>query len=110
MRLITLRHIDGRTLAASRARELIAALELEKGGTDNITEGQRQLCQRAAILGAILEDHEARWIAGEPIDLSGYLTAVGAQRRVLLSLGLHRQSPGSLCRTVVLGYDCPLIT
>jgi hypothetical protein len=91
--MITLDHLDRRTNASRRAFELIETLERERGGADHITEAERQLCQRAAVLGTILEDHETRWIAGEAIDLSGYLTAVGAQRRVLLSLGLHRQAP-----------------
>jgi hypothetical protein len=68
---------------------LIPTLESEHG-TD-ITEGVRQLCQRAALLAAIVEDFETRWLAGEAVDLSSHLSPVGVQRRVLLSLGLHRQ-------------------
>jgi hypothetical protein len=89
-RLITLDHIDRRTLACRRALELIEALENERGGPDQITEGQRQLCQRAGVLAAILEDHESRWIDGKPIDMPEYLSAIGTQRRVLISLGLNR--------------------
>jgi hypothetical protein len=35
----------------------------------------------------------ARWLNGEAIDLSAYLSTVGVQRRVLISLGLQRQGP-----------------
>jgi hypothetical protein len=55
-----------------------------------LLRGVRQLCQRAALLAAIVEDFETRWLAGEAVDLSSHLSAVGVQRRVL-SLGLHRQ-------------------
>lgn len=92
-RLITLDHLDRRTHASRRAFELIEMLENERGGADHLTEAVRQLCQRAAVLAAIIEDHETRWIAGESIDLAGYLSAIGVQRRVLISLGLERQAP-----------------
>lgn len=36
---------------------------------------ERQLATRAVLIGAIATDFEARWVAGEPIDLGDYLTA-----------------------------------
>jgi hypothetical protein len=66
---------------------------LEKGGTDNLTEGTRQLCQRAALLSAITEDLETRWLSGEPTDLGLYFMACNTQRRILATLGLERQGP-----------------
>jgi hypothetical protein len=45
---------------------------------------------RTIRMAAILEDCETRWIAGETVDLGSYLSAVGVQRRVLISLGLDR--------------------
>jgi hypothetical protein len=95
VRLITLRHLDGRTFAASRASQLIMTLEREYSVSDtaSVSEGVRQLCQRGAVLGAILEDFEARWISGEAVDLPSYLATVATQRRVLQALGLQRQGP-----------------
>jgi hypothetical protein len=101
-RLITLDHLDRRTYASRRALELISALENERGGPDQVTEGVRQLCQRTAILAAILEDFETRWVNGETIDLPNYLSAVGVQRRVLTSLGLHRL-PKDVTQSASLG-------
>ncbi len=57
-----------------------------------MSEGARQLIQRAAILGAYIEDHEARWLAGEKIALEDYLASVKTQKRVLCALGLERRS------------------
>lgn len=91
-RLLTLDHLDGRTLAARRARELIESIETDLGGGDRITEGQRQLIQRAAVLGTCIESCEARWLAGEPVEMAEYLAAVNAQRRVLVTLGLERRA------------------
>jgi hypothetical protein len=64
-----------------RVRELMAGLESDLGGADYLTVGRRQLVQRAAVLGAIIEDHEAQWAAGEKIEVNAYLTAINAQRR-----------------------------
>jgi hypothetical protein len=70
LRLLTLGHLDGRTAAARRARELIEAIETDLGGGDRLTEGSRQLVQRAAVLGTYIESCEAQWLAGEAVELS----------------------------------------
>ena len=90
LRLLTLGHLDGRTAAAKRARELIEAIETDLGGGDCLTEGSRQLVQRAAVLGTYIESCEARWLAGEAVELADYLAAINSQRRVLATLGLQR--------------------
>jgi hypothetical protein len=91
MRLLTLGHLDGRTAAARRARELIEAIELDLGGGDRVSEGTRQLVQRAAVLGAYIENCEALWLGGQVVDLPDYLAAINAQRRVLATIGLDRR-------------------
>jgi hypothetical protein len=95
-RLLTIDSIDGRTLAARRAHELIEAIEADLGGRAHLTTGARQLIQRAAILGTYIESCEARWLAGQPVELLDYLSAVNNQRRVLATIGLERRA-----RTVV---------
>jgi hypothetical protein len=91
-RLLTLDSLDGRTAAAHAVRQNIDTLTSDLGGDDQLSEGQRQLVQRAAVCGAIIADFEARWVAGEPIPLNEYLAAVNVQRRVLATLGLERRS------------------
>jgi hypothetical protein len=91
-RLLTLSHLDGRTMAARRARELIEAIESDLGGGDRLSEGARQLVQRAACLGAFIESCEARWLGGEAVDLGDYLAAINSQRRVLATIGLERRA------------------
>jgi hypothetical protein len=91
-RLVTLETLDGRTAAAREARRLIAALSADLGGDDQLSAGERQLVTRAALVGAIVTDFEARWVAGENMPLADYLSAVNVQRRVLATLGLQRRS------------------
>jgi hypothetical protein len=91
LRLLTLNDLDGRTAAARRVRELIADLESDLGGGSNLTRAQAQLVQRAAVLGALIENAEATWAAGGHIDIGEYLAGINAQRRVLATLGLERR-------------------
>lgn len=91
-RLLTLDQLDGRTAAAKRARELIEAIEADLGGGDRLSEGSRQLIQRAAVLGTFIESCEAQWLRGEEVALADYLAAINAQRRVLATVGFERRA------------------
>lgn len=90
-RLLTLAHLDGRTLAARKVREAEQALLDDLGGADTASTAQRALCRRAAVLTAILEDREARWAAGEGLDVETYLAGANALRRLLATIGLERR-------------------
>src|ERR1044072_8249569 len=92
IRLVAINQLDGRTTAARRVRELTAALISDLGGADHISTGQSQLVQRADVLGAVIEDFETRWGAGETVDMAAYLSTINAQRRVLVTLGLERKA------------------
>jgi hypothetical protein len=92
IRLLTLDSLDGRTASAKLVRTLIEAIENDLGGNEHLSEGVKQLVQRAAILGAYIEHFEASWIKGEQFDSSEYLSAINAQRRVLATVGLERRA------------------
>jgi hypothetical protein len=89
VRLITLDALDARTAAAHSVRELIATLSKDLGG--DLSAGEQQLVQRAAMIGAIVADCEARWATGQQVELAEYFMAVNTQRRVLATLGLRRR-------------------
>jgi hypothetical protein len=91
-RFLTIRDLDGRSRAVARCNELRAAFEADLGGPANMTTGQKQLVQRAALIGVQLEDFETRWILGEPIEFTDYMTGVNVQRRVLATVGLERRA------------------
>ena len=94
IRLLTLDSLDARTAAYASASKLIETLSVDMGGMDQLSEGEKQLITRAAMIGAIATDFEARWVAGQKVELSDYLQAVNAQRRVLATLvsGLPRRA------------------
>ena len=63
-RLLTLDQIDGRTTAARAARDMMADIESDLGGRDQLSTAELQLIQRAAITGANHRRHGsgmARW-------------------------------------------------
>jgi hypothetical protein len=91
-RLLTLDALDGRTVAARAARDLARSITADLGGDDNVSAAQAELVRRAALLGAYLEDAEARWLAGDDVDVPAWLSAVDRQRRTLMALGLERKA------------------
>jgi hypothetical protein len=90
VRLLTLSDLDRRTNACRHALELRGGIVSDLGGDEHISLAQRELAQRAAVLGAMLEDAEARYLRGDDLDLPQFCTLVNAQRRVLADIGLDR--------------------
>jgi hypothetical protein len=73
---------DGRSAAARRFRDLFEDICVDLGGAAHLSEGQRQLVRRAAMLSAESERLEALAAPGEPgfdIDLYG-LARIGLKR------------------------------
>jgi hypothetical protein len=89
-RLLTLDKIDARTAAARAARDMMANIEADLGGREQLSTAELQLIQRAAITGAVLESMEAEWLATGQIDAATYVALGNAQRRYLETVGLKR--------------------
>jgi hypothetical protein len=51
--------VDGRSLTARRFKDLVEDIAADLGGEDRLSEGQRQLIRRAAMLSAECERMEA---------------------------------------------------
>jgi hypothetical protein len=66
---------------------LIADIESDLGGADQLAAAERQLVQHGAILGAVLTDMEAKWLRGGHFDLATYCTTINCQRRVFEEIG-----------------------
>ena len=62
--------------------ELIAVVESDLGGSDQLSTGERQIVQRAAVTGALIEDYETRWLAGHRLDPAAAGAAADVRRRV----------------------------
>jgi hypothetical protein len=91
LRLLTLADLDGRTHAMKLAVTLIREITGDLGGQDQLSIAEQQIVQRAALLGVIAEDIEARWLAGEYVDPTTLATIANAQRRLFEAIGLRRR-------------------
>jgi hypothetical protein len=92
VRLLSLNSLDGRTAAARVARGLVAELESDLGGADQLTAATREVVQRAALAAVMLRNMEADWLAGRGIDVPSYTTLANTQSRLLKLIGLERRS------------------
>jgi hypothetical protein len=86
--------VDHRSGWMRRLRDLIVAHENDLG--DAISEGERRLVQRAAMLTLQLEMMEQRWAVNDgeasAKALDAYQRTCGALRRILETLGLSRRA------------------
>jgi hypothetical protein len=111
VRLLTLADLDHRTSAARRAHDLIENIHTDLGGADRLGTGERQIAQRAALLGTMAEDVEARWLAGLPVDPNILCVLANAQRRLFETLGFKRRprdvTPTSLQEYLAQNHEVP---
>lgn len=92
VRLLTLSDLDRRTAAFRNVSALIDSIKTDVAGSRDLTTGEQQIVQRVAVLGAVLEDMESRWLAGEALDAASYCTVINAQRRLLETIGTDRKA------------------
>jgi hypothetical protein len=82
---------DGRGPWARRWRDIIAEITNDLGGSDLLSEGQKQLIRRCATIALACERAEAKAAQGEDIDLEVYGTLTDRLGRAFQRLGLRRQ-------------------
>jgi len=92
LQLRSLSDLDGRTSAAREAFGLRDALANDLGGREALSAMQQAIVNNAALLGAMLQNLGARYLAGEKADPSEFALLANAQRRLLADLGLERRA------------------
>ena len=90
-RLLTLESIDRRTAAYRETAQLIAEIQSDLGGAENISAAEKQMIQHASVLGAIANDMETKYLLGRPIDLVVLCRVLNAQRRAFDAIGYKRR-------------------
>ncbi|MEI6558496.1 MAG: hypothetical protein WCO00_08810 [Rhodospirillaceae bacterium] len=88
--VFNLPEIDGRTRAARLSRDIADAIANDLGGPDNLTEVQRQLIRRLAIMCVVARGMEDRLALGEDLNIGEYSTLTNALRRIAADIGLKR--------------------
>jgi hypothetical protein len=92
VRLRSLSDLDGRTVAAKRAAELVAELVRDLGGREQLSAALWELVKRVAVCGALAEDAEVGWLQDGKIDVNDYTRIINAQRRLLATIGIERRA------------------
>ena len=88
VKLLTLDDLDRRTRAAGRALELQETLVNERGGAGSLSVLRLSMTRSVAVLCAMVEDMQARWLLGEPIDPAAIATIMNARRREAEVVGI----------------------
>ena len=87
-KLLTLDDLDGRTRAGQRAFEFHDRLVSERGGTESMGVLRYAMTRSVAVLSAMIEDAQARWLLGEPVSLTDLATLLNARRREAEKIGI----------------------
>jgi len=84
--------LDGRTNAAKAFDRLVADIESDLGGHDQLSAIEVALVEAFAGAAVTLQHLNTQLALGQPIDLSQHAQAVGAMVRVASRLGLQRRA------------------
>jgi hypothetical protein len=101
---------DGRSATARRFKDLVEDIAADLGGKDHLSEGQRQLIRRAAMLSAESERMEVLAARGEAeFDIDLYGMICDRLGRLFGRLGLERKSKDITpdLRSYLAGKDRP---
>lgn len=81
---------DRRTAMSRRFRDILSAIISDLGGPERLSEGERQLARRCALLSMECESLEAKSVGGAEIDLDTYGMLTDRLGRALQRLGIKR--------------------
>jgi hypothetical protein len=82
---------DGRSATYRRFKDVLEQILADLGGSDILSEGQRQLCRRAATLSIMAESMESDAVGNKPFDVDLYGQLTDRLGRCLQRLGLERK-------------------
>jgi hypothetical protein len=81
---------DARLKVSRRFRDVLASIATDLGGVDGLSEGQKQIARRCAMLSVECEIMESAAVAGQPFDLDAYGQLTDRLGRAFQRLGLKR--------------------
>jgi hypothetical protein len=81
---------DARLKVSRRFRDVLASIAADLGGVDRLSEGQKQIARRCAMLSVECEIMESAAVAGQPFDLDAYGQLTDRLGRAFQRLGLRR--------------------
>ena len=95
-RLLTLDDLDGRTRAAQHVKDTRQEVMSDLGGEDRLSALERSAVDHVSLLDAMTKDAAARWLMGDPIEVSSIATLVNAFNRSAAVLGWKRRAKDAI--------------
>jgi len=83
--------VDGRSIVARRFRDIVAAIVVDQGGPDQISEAREQLIRRFAAAAVLAEQLEAQLAMGEEIDINQHALLCSSLVRLAQRIGIDRR-------------------
>lgn len=98
---------DGRSMAARRFRDLYEEICADLGGLDHLSEGQKQIARRAAMLSSECERMEAQAARGDAgFSIEIYAILCNCLGRMFGHIGLERRAKPVLdLKTYLAEFD-----
>jgi len=84
--------IDGRSALARRFKDITAALVVDQGGGDRLSEARFQLVRRFAAAAVIAEQMESRLANGERINITEHAQLASTLVRIAQRIGINRRA------------------
>lgn len=84
--------VDGRSLVARRYRDIVAAIAVDQGGADRMSEARAQLVRRFAALAVQAEMLEAKLARGEAVSIADQTQIASTLVRLASRIGIGRAS------------------
>ena len=100
---------DARLKVSRQFRDVLASIATDLGGVDRLSEGQKQIARRCAMLSVECEIMESAAVAGQLVDLDVYGQLTDRLGRAFQRLGLKRAherrdaGPGRLLSATATG-------
>ena len=78
------------SVIAGRYRDIVAAVAVDQGGADRLSETRLQLIRRFAAAAVLAEQMEARLVRGEEIDITEHALLCNTLVRIAQRIGVDR--------------------
>jgi len=89
--LLTIKGLGYRSPAYRETKRLVREIEADLGGAEHLSAAERQTIQHAAVLGAIAQDIEVKYLLGRHVDLVVLCRILNAQTRAFNAIGYRRR-------------------
>jgi hypothetical protein len=86
---------DNSAVIARRYRDIVAAVAVDQGGANRISEARLQLIRRFAAAVVLAERMETRLVRGEEINITEHALLCNTLVRIAQSIGVDRMSRDS---------------